>query len=500
MFSMLYFPLVSSLATPEPAAPGNQAERFGHAVHEGKLQAAAQLTSRWIDESTASGTGEHPLHGVQLHADLQLLMGVEVEAEEYYRRSLKVIRTSKREIRAASCRNAAWQSLFRHRIGTALACFARVVDEPGIEPERTAEAQFGIVCALHELGRTGEALQALDEFAERLDNDLDDPNGHWRDLIATLRFDLAVQTELRCASKLSDHVYWQSGAAGERAAWRSRVTSGSAGPDAGTDAPEATLRDVSSPLLRTRIDYLRHLQLAALADRDAIGGLQQHLNWSREQGLGDYQRTLRLEIALAALAGAQPHYAHAMLEPLHPLVRAGATGHRQIEYLYCAAKTRQAQGRTQESLQLYSRYALVAMQCLREDASLQMPLASRVAKPGPQLDDVGARLPARYRRAYSYVLDNLERPDLSVREIAAEIGVTERALQSAFKNFLGLSPSELIRRQRMERIRAELTERAYAADRGVLVAANKWGVQNRSTLVNGYRKQFHEAPSETLER
>ncbi|CAM2159683.1 helix-turn-helix transcriptional regulator [Paraburkholderia tropica] len=483
MFSMLYFPLVSSLATPEPVVSGNQAERFGFALREGKLLAASHLTSRWIDETNAAGMGEQALHGLQLHADLQLLLGVEVEAEEAYRRSLKLIRSSKRDIRASSCRNAAWQALFRHRIGTALSCFARVVDEPGIEPARAAEARFGIVCALHELGRTGEALQALDEFVHRLDEDIDDPHGHWHDLATTVRFDLEVQTALRCASELSDHVYWQSGAAGVTARTQ-----------------EDVLRAVRVPLLRARIEYLRHLQLAALADRNAIGGLQHHLNWAREQGVGDYQRTLRLEIALAALAGAQPHYAHAMLEPLHPLVRAGAIGHRHIEYLYCAAKTRQAQGRAQESLTLYSRYALVAMQCLREDASLQMPLASRMSKPGPQLDDVGARLPARYRRAYSYVLDNLDRPDLSVREIAAEIGVTERALQSAFKNFLGLSPSELIRRQRMERIRAELTERAYAADRGVLVAANKWGVQNRSTLVNGYRKQFHEAPSETLER
>ncbi|NIF99764.1 hypothetical protein F3J18_31625, partial [Burkholderia sp. Ax-1720] len=41
-------------------------------------------------------------------------------------------------------------------------------------------------------------------------------------------------------------------------------------------------------------------------------------------------------------------------------------------------------------------------------------------------DDVSARLPAKYRRAYRYVLDNLDRADLSVREIATQIGVTER--------------------------------------------------------------------------
>jgi hypothetical protein len=38
------------------------------------------------------------------------------------------------------------------------------------------------------------------------------------------------------------------------------------------------------------------------------------------------------------------------------------------------------------------------------------------------------------------------------------------------------------------------------SDRNVLNAANKWGVHNRSTLVSGYRRQFQEAPSETLER
>jgi len=346
------------------------------------------------------------------------------------------------------------------------------------------------------LGRTGEASEALDSLTALVERDLElnDSLDHWRDLLATLRFDLAVQSEVRSASALGDHVYWQSALSSDRVL-RLPPTS-----DAMVGGLRETVAGVRAPLLRARIDYLQSLRLTALADRDAIGGLHDYLNWARDQGLSDYQRTLRLEIALATLAGAAPHLAHAVLEPLHQIGRNGTTGHRQLEYLYCAAKMRQAQGRAQESLQLYSRYALVAMQCLREDSHVRAHSFNRAAKASPQLDDVSARLPAKYRRAYGYVLDNLDRRDLSVREIAAEIGVTERALQSAFKNFLGLSPTELIRRQRMERIRAELTEGSYAIDRGVLSAASKWGVQNRSTLVNGYRKQFHEAPSETLER
>jgi transcriptional regulator GlxA family with amidase domain len=117
-----------------------------------------------------------------------------------------------------------------------------------------------------------------------------------------------------------------------------------------------------------------------------------------------------------------------------------------------------------------------------------------------QLDDIGARLPARYRRAYRYLVDNLDRKDLSIREIAGEIGVTERALQSAFKSSLGSTPSEIVRRLRMERIRAELQTSEGAHENGILATANKWGVSNRSTLVNSYRREFNEAPSDTLNR
>jgi transcriptional regulator GlxA family with amidase domain len=117
----------------------------------------------------------------------------------------------------------------------------------------------------------------------------------------------------------------------------------------------------------------------------------------------------------------------------------------------------------------------------------------------PCADDVSARLPAKYRRAYRYLMDNLDQKDLSVREVASHVGVTERAIQAAFKNHLGLSPSELIRRQRMERIRDDLLD-DDAPVAGMLEVAKKWGVQHRSTLINGYRRVFHEAPSQTLGR
>lgn len=137
-------------------------------------------------------------------------------------------------------------------------------------------------------------------------------------------------------------------------------------------------------------------------------------------------------------------------------------------------------------------------------ASATKPARSRAtasaSRAPEQLDDIGTRLPARYRRAYRYLLDNLERKDLSIREIAAQVGVTDRALQSAFKTSLGSTPTEIIRRLRMERIRAELEADDSAHEQGILATAVKWGVSNRSTLVNSYRREFNESPSDTLNR
>ncbi|MET5021519.1 AraC family transcriptional regulator, partial [Burkholderia pseudomallei] len=69
-----------------------------------------------------------------------------------------------------------------------------------------------------------------------------------------------------------------------------------------------------------------------------------------------------------------------------------------------------------------------------------------------------------------------------VREIAAEIGVTDSALQNALKIYLGRSPRELIRSRRMERIRTEVVDFALTGERNVLEGGRRWGVQSGSSL------------------
>jgi len=158
-------------------------------------------------------------------------------------------------------------------------------------------------------------------------------------------------------------------------------------------------------------------------------------------------------------------------------------------------------GRFDESMRHYQRYALESMQCVRTESSGQEPAARPGASASPSAvkDDIEMRLPAKYRRAYRYLLEHLDCAELSVREIADDLGVTERALQGTFKSHLGMTPGEVMQRCRVERIRTDLL-RTDAPGTSVIETAARWGIRNRSTLVTSYRKYFSETPTETLAR
>ncbi|CAB3772862.1 helix-turn-helix transcriptional regulator [Paraburkholderia humisilvae] len=478
MFSALYMPLImiqSMRAWPVPTV------RVVSLVQEGKLSAASQLLSGWIEDGKV---GAYMPYALQSIADLQIVLGHDAEAEETYHRSLHTLHASKvfstkQELSITSCRNAAWRALFRYRLCTALACFTRMSalgEELG--PSRLVEARFGMACALYEMGRVEESVEMLCSLEESA-NGLVEENTTWPDLIAAMRFDIGVQTEMHSANALGDHAYWRSGLDAVRS----------------LDDREGRDLRISSTLLRSRVEYVRHMREMAHGARDAAAVLNAHLAWAQREGLIGYQRTVRLEIAAAALIGGTPQTAETMLEPLHRDSKKEYSAHGRLDYLYYASKTEQARGHSEKAWQLYAQYALTAMQCLRENSRLE-PFLDRATKLKAPADDIDARLPVRYRRAYRFMLENLGRSDLSVCEIAAEIGVTERAVQWAFRKFLGVSPSELIRVLRMQRIREDLLN---SPTRDMLEVAKRWGVRSCSTLLDSYRKQFNEAPSKTME-
>ncbi len=500
MFSTVYFAASSVLVSDDiPAALATK-------ILDGQLQEAAQLAAHLADIESDRAEPSHA--NLQICGDLELLLGRCEEAEETYRRTQKAIRHSRDLLRTVSCRNAGWQACFRNQFNVALTCFKRVAEDKAATPAQRLDSMVGATLVLFHLGciqaaydRLGDlSMLAMDYAASQpashgtskagshvTSESASQAPGRWIALVDMLRRDLNAQHELHCAEPLADHIYWRAVVTGKLAQ---------------TMSPSPALGS-GMALLSQRLDHVHQLHALAGGDAGAFELLKQYAAQIRRAGLQDYYRSLCLEITLAAIAGRATAVAETVLDMSGAAAAVGSQHARwYLDYLYCKSKILQQQMRTQEFAELYGRYALASIQHVRADSVSMPTAASDMVQPSRAsqiADDVSTRLPAKYRRAYRYLMDNLEQKDLSVREVASQIGVTERAMQAAFKQHLGLSPSELIRRQRMERIRNHLLDDDAPVSR-VLDVAKKWGVEHRSTLINGYRSVFHEAPSETMAR
>ena len=483
MFSNLYFAVASALSA------ADKSPAYARQALAGQFTDAYASAAAWADPDGSSRDGDYA--AMLAYGDIQLALGRSTEAEETYRKAQRLIRHSRDLMRVVSCRNAGWLAFFQNRFGTALTCFKRVGDEAEATLELRMESLLGEALVLHHLGCLNTISAHLDSLAALAAQARDT---RWVELAAALRRDLMVQYHVRSGEELHDHIYWRSTSSDFLTAELGSL-----------DAPVSQVVAKLAALTQ-RLEYLEHLRAFAGGRADACERLDAHLQWAARAGLADYHRSLCLEVAVAAIAAKAPNTSETMLNQCR-VTNAQASQHERwyLEYVYCLSKVRQRQGRIQEFAQMYGRYALASIQHVRADSVSMTPAAAPASSPAraaasqPKSDDVSARLPGKYRRAYRYMMEHLDQRDLSVRELAAHIGVTERAIQAAFKTHLGLSPSQLIRRQRMERIHAELSSEDGAAT-SVLEVANKWGVQHRSTLVNGYRKIFNEAPSETLAR
>ncbi len=476
MFWTVYFPMISVLSF-------NQAHpTLRQLILDAKLHEAFSFATKHADEAQHGPANETFSENLRICGDLQLMLGRFEEAEESLRKSNRIIRHAKHTLRIRSCRNTGWQAFFLNRLSTALSCFVRLLNEHNLGVERRLEALAGATFVMHSLGYFNEAHQYLDEMAALAE---EEDKLNWRQLAYAIKTDLTLQHTLRQSTKFVDHVFWHVASANFLAPTLDNISKVDALPS----------------LLKQRLSFLSSLRTLAHGGFNVAEQLQNHLSWAVLTELENYQQAIRIEIALAALSADAARLAHSFLDFNHfgQGQAQYATLRNSAEYFYCLAKIAQQSAHLEESMHHYARYSLLAMQSIRAvvlppDFHPNKRARTPVLSPS---DDICARLPGKYRRAYNYLLENISRPDLSVREVAAQIGITERALQLTFKTHVGLSPTEVIRRHRMEHIRQDLLN-----ETGVSIAdiAEKWGVHNRSTLVNSYRRQFHEAPSDTLLR
>ena len=100
------------------------------------------------------------------------------------------------------------------------------------------------------------------------------------------------------------------------------------------------------------------------------------------------------------------------------------------------------------------------------------------------------------RAAEEYMEANLTRP-LRMTGVAREVGVGLRTLQKAFLAYRSRSPGAVLKRLRLERARARLTQEPGVSVRD---AAECSGLGHMGRFSIDYRRAFGESPSETGRR
>lgn len=104
------------------------------------------------------------------------------------------------------------------------------------------------------------------------------------------------------------------------------------------------------------------------------------------------------------------------------------------------------------------------------------------------------------RRAQTYMEEQLEQGfNPSLVDLCLHTGVSERTLQYAFRDQLGLTPNAYLRLLRLNGVRAELLT-SSAEVTSVTQVATRWGFLHLGRFARAYRELFKEPPAATLAR
>lgn len=455
---------------------------------KGDVLTALRLGKERLDRPPVDGDLSQRAGLGRLLGRIMLASGREEEAEDLFKQQLKFYTAiSRSTVRWYSSLDQGAQLLNLNKPTRAIECFSSVADDRRAPDAVRIEAMAYAAVAMYRSGDSRAAYQALDA-ARRLTSSAGD--FQIKQLLDCLSLELTMLQRARAGEALADHalceVYREGFASRNNEELSQRLA-------AATEALAQT-----APLAAQRTAHLLHLVECQGDSPMTIARVSQDLAWLQKQRLSSLEAHARIEAALILIG-------HGMLTTAAELLHA-YTFHEHhlqpnrhaLDLQYCLARIRAHQGRLCDALRLYRNHSQLAVRILRADHTHKKPAAFL---DGPQEADIGEaakqRLPLRYRRAYQYIIDNLNDEQLSVHQVASHISVTERALQMAFRAHLGLTPAELIRTRRMERIHAEL--RDQDGTERVLEVASRWGITNRSTLAHNYRARFAQTPTQTLQ-
>ena len=116
----------------------------------------------------------------------------------------------------------------------------------------------------------------------------------------------------------------------------------------------------------------------------------------------------------------------------------------------------------------------------------------------PAIEDRRDAHPATLRRAVAFI-DEHAHTDVTTADIAAAAHVTIRAVQLAFRRHLDTTPTEYLRRVRLDHAHHDLLAADPTRD-SVTATAYRWGFPSPSRFAAYYRAAYGVPPGETLRR
>jgi AraC-like DNA-binding protein len=450
-------------------------------IMAGRYQEAVQLAMPRLDRKPSpQQVQEHAALG-QVIGRALIRLGRAEAAEELFRRQLHTYEMGPRAfVRWMSSLDHGEIQLVMNRPSRAAQAFSTVADDETAPIPMRVEALAGLAISVRALGEYRRARHALQHAQTLARQEAPEP---MQRIIEGLLLETAVMQELR--------TFDEGGELSSQSAMRTTDTP----LHAQLLACAQSLADV--PMAAARLEFL-----AALVDHNTTGArylsrLLDHINQLRQHKLAEEERESRVEAALARVAAGDAQAAQELLGGLVHDEEAIRKQRHSLELRYCLSRIYALQGRHVDALRLYKEHVAQVLSRLHTELA-HLPYLRCLERQEmlEQNDATKLLLPLRYRRAYQYIMEHLNDRDLSVREVAAHVDVTERALQMAFRTHLGMSPAELIRRRRVEHIRKDL--RQGQERRTVIDVAQRWGVSNRSTLTQTYRQMFHETPTTML--
>jgi AraC family transcriptional regulator, ethanolamine operon transcriptional activator len=142
----------------------------------------------------------------------------------------------------------------------------------------------------------------------------------------------------------------------------------------------------------------------------------------------------------------------------------------------------------------------------RERAAAHVELLENLLAALGGADDYEPSRDDRTRQAHGLIVKKVEDyvltragDELYVSDLCRVAAVSERALQNAFKEVMGLTPTAYLIRLRLHRVREALLE-ATQGSTTVSDEALKWGFWHFGEFSRAYRNCFGELPSDTLRK